>query len=238
MRARPVGRGPTPGPALVRRARCEPHRAHVDAPLDLVSISAQQSPCMPGWVHIWAKSNATRRKRFPHQRPSTCTSAASVSGSHKVIPISRYSAIAVDSAPRACSRWPVAAYSVPRPRWQCASSGACPAPQRGRGPVGKRLQPARRQAGAPAARSPPGAAGSRPHGLVPCVFERAQAHGSPLPGVLHQGDPLGAAAGPVVRRAQRPCEVGEQPGHLFSSGRDRGRAPAGPRRLRSRPDRA
>ena len=33
-------------------------------------------------------------------------------------------------------------------------------------------------------------------------------------GVLHEGDRLGAAAGPVVRRTQRPGEVVEQQGHL------------------------
>ena len=59
----------------------------------------------------------------PVAHASTCASAASVSGSQKVISISRYISIAVDSAVRACSRWPVAAYSVPRPRWQCACSG-------------------------------------------------------------------------------------------------------------------
>ena len=57
---------------------------------------------------------------------STCASAASVCGSQNVISMSRYSAMAVDSAVRACSRWPVCAYSVPRPRWQCAWSGRMP----------------------------------------------------------------------------------------------------------------
>jgi hypothetical protein len=40
----------------------------------------------------------------------------------------------------------------------------------------------------------------------------------PLPdtpgGVLHQGDPLGPAAGPVVGRAQRPGEVVKPQGNL------------------------
>jgi hypothetical protein len=33
-------------------------------------------------------------------------------------------------------------------------------------------------------------------------------------GILHQGDPLGTAAGPVVRGPQRPGEVVEQRGDL------------------------
>ena len=57
---------------------------------------------------------------------STCASAASVSGSQKVISISRYIAIAVDNAARACSCWPIVAYSVPKPRWQWAWSGRMP----------------------------------------------------------------------------------------------------------------
>ncbi len=61
----------------------------------------------------------TRRGRivFPHgHRASTCTNATSACGSQKVISIARYSAMAADSAARASSRWPVAAYNVPRPR--------------------------------------------------------------------------------------------------------------------------
>ena len=52
----------------------------------------------------------------------------------------------------------------------------------------------------------PDAAGPPPVPLVPL--------GEATGGVLHQGDPLGAAAGPVVRRAQCPGEVVEQQGHL------------------------
>jgi hypothetical protein len=44
-----------------------------------------------------------------HHRLSTCASAASVCGNQKVISIPRYISIAVDSAVRACSRWPVTA---------------------------------------------------------------------------------------------------------------------------------
>jgi hypothetical protein len=47
-------------------------------------------------------------------------SAASVSGSQKVISIPRYISIAVDSSAQACSRWPVTVYSVLRLRWQWA----------------------------------------------------------------------------------------------------------------------
>jgi len=54
---------------------------------------------------------------------STCASAASVWGSQNVISIDVYISMAVDSAVRACSRWPMAVYSIPRPRWQCAWSG-------------------------------------------------------------------------------------------------------------------
>src|SRR5262249_52845920 len=61
-----------------------------------------------------------------HYRPSTCASAASVSGSQKVMSMAWYISMAVDNAVRACSRWPVAAYSVPRPRWQWAWSGRMP----------------------------------------------------------------------------------------------------------------
>ena len=42
-----------------------------------------------------------------HQHPSTCASAASVSGSQKVISIDRYISMAVDNAIRAGSRWPL-----------------------------------------------------------------------------------------------------------------------------------
>jgi hypothetical protein len=44
-----------------------------------------------------------------HHRPSTCVSAASTWGSQKVISIDRYISIAVESAVRAYSRWPVLA---------------------------------------------------------------------------------------------------------------------------------
>src|ERR1043166_1788030 len=68
-------------------------------------------------VPFWAKSNATRSASASHDhRPSTWASAASVSGSHKVISIAWDIARAVDSAARACSAWSVCAYSVPRPR--------------------------------------------------------------------------------------------------------------------------
>ena len=42
--------------------------------------------------------------------------AASASGSQKVMSMARYSAMAVERAVRACSRWPVVAYRVPSPR--------------------------------------------------------------------------------------------------------------------------
>src|SRR5262249_38907597 len=61
-----------------------------------------------------------------HQRPSTCASAASVCGSQKIISIDRYISMAVDNSVRACSRWPVVAYSMPRPRWQWVCSGRIP----------------------------------------------------------------------------------------------------------------
>ena len=53
-------------------------------------------------------------------RSSTCASATSACGSQNVISMARYISMAVDSSARACSRWPVLAYSVPRPRWQWA----------------------------------------------------------------------------------------------------------------------
>jgi hypothetical protein len=49
---------------------------------------------------------------------TTLASAASVCGNQKVMSIPRYISIAVDSAVRACSRWPVTAYSVPSRKWQ------------------------------------------------------------------------------------------------------------------------
>ena len=55
-----------------------------------------------------------------HHRPSTCASAASASGSQRVIAIDWYNAMAAANPVRASSRWPVAAYRVPRPRWQWA----------------------------------------------------------------------------------------------------------------------
>src|SRR5262245_47851848 len=61
-----------------------------------------------------------------HHRPSICASAASAWGSQKVMSMLRYSSMAVDSSARACSRGPIVAYKVPRPRWQCAWSGRMP----------------------------------------------------------------------------------------------------------------
>jgi site-specific DNA-methyltransferase (adenine-specific) len=57
---------------------------------------------------------------------STCTSVASVWGSQKVMSMARYSSMAVVSSAQACSRWPVAAYRIPRARWQWAWSGRNP----------------------------------------------------------------------------------------------------------------
>ena len=34
--------------------------------------------------------------------------------------MARYSLMAADSSARACSCWPIVAYSMPRPRWQWA----------------------------------------------------------------------------------------------------------------------
>lgn len=45
-------------------------------------------------------------------------SAASAWGSQNVISLARYNSVAVDSAARACCRWPVLVYRVPRPRWR------------------------------------------------------------------------------------------------------------------------
>jgi len=56
----------------------------------------------------------------------TWARAACALGSQKGIPMARYSAMAADSAARACSRCPVVAYSMPRLRWQCATSGRMP----------------------------------------------------------------------------------------------------------------
>jgi hypothetical protein len=53
-----------------------------------------------------------------HYYPSTCASAASAWGSQNAMSMVRYSAMAVDSAVRACSDCPALAYRVPRPRWQ------------------------------------------------------------------------------------------------------------------------
>ncbi len=52
--------------------------------------------------------------------------------------------MAVDNSVRACARWPVAAYSVPRPRWQWACERAhAQSPRPGPGPAGSRLRPGR-----------------------------------------------------------------------------------------------
>src|SRR5215813_4008273 len=68
----------------------------------------------------------TEGREVHYRRPSTCASAASVCGSQNVMSIDWYISMAVDNAARACSRWPVAAYSIPRPRWQWAWSGRMP----------------------------------------------------------------------------------------------------------------
>ena len=67
-----------------------------------------------------------------------CSSVISTSAfsSQYVIPISRYIVVAVARCSWACSRLSVRRYSLPRPRWQWATRGACrarrPAPWRDR----------------------------------------------------------------------------------------------------------
>src|SRR5882724_6455492 len=61
-----------------------------------------------------------------HHHPSTCASSASAWGSQKVMSMARYSSMAVDNSARASARHPILAYSVPRPRWQWATSGRMP----------------------------------------------------------------------------------------------------------------
>jgi hypothetical protein len=50
-----------------------------------------------------------------HYRPSICDRAASAWGSQNVMSMARYIVMAVDSAIRACSRWPVWPYNRPSP---------------------------------------------------------------------------------------------------------------------------
>src|SRR4030095_9476582 len=57
---------------------------------------------------------------------STWASVASVSGSQNVMSMNQDISMGVESAVQAGSRWPVAAYSMPRPRWQWAWSGRMP----------------------------------------------------------------------------------------------------------------
>src|SRR5262245_46075862 len=57
---------------------------------------------------FWALCSTMRTDSAPHDHhASTCASAASVWGSQKVISMDWYIALAVESATRACSRWPV-----------------------------------------------------------------------------------------------------------------------------------
>src|SRR5438128_2692769 len=70
-------------------------------------------------IHSWAKGHTTRPDAHPHDhRGATCARAVSVRGSQNVMSMARYISMAVESSVRAGSRWPVAAYSVPRPQWQ------------------------------------------------------------------------------------------------------------------------
>src|SRR5215475_6143660 len=93
------------------RVRCHssPSRSFLEQPIcpSSHSLSLQETPSLP--------------LSF-----STCASATSACGSQNVISMARYISIAVDSSARAGSRWPVLAYSVPRPRWQWAWSGRMP----------------------------------------------------------------------------------------------------------------
>src|ERR1051325_9596510 len=78
--------------------------------------------------HCSALQEMSEMQRQGHHCPSACASAASAWGSQKVMSIARYRSMAVESAARARSCWPVAAYSVPRPRWQALLRGALAAP--------------------------------------------------------------------------------------------------------------
>src|SRR5262249_1111528 len=67
----------------------------------------------------------SKYQRVSHA-PPTCASATSAWGSQKVMSIARYRSMAVVSAARAGSGRPLLAYSMPRPRWQCATRGRMP----------------------------------------------------------------------------------------------------------------
>ena len=72
-------------------------------------------------------------------RPSTCASAASVCGSQKSSPsCTSRSPSTTQYGPAPAGR---CAYSVPRPRWQCAWSGRMPSSSPGRGLAGSGLRP-------------------------------------------------------------------------------------------------
>jgi hypothetical protein len=67
-----------------------------------------------------------RTDSAPHDHhASTCASAVSVWGSQNVMSIARYISMAVDNSLRACSCWPLVAYSVPRPCSTRASVMRC-----------------------------------------------------------------------------------------------------------------
>lgn len=149
---------------------------------------------------FWAKRNATRPASASHaQRPATCASAASVSGSQKVISIAWYSLRAAEHLTCACSRGPVMADSVPRPRWQWAMRGRLPsAPARARAWSYWRL-PGRCPVECDTGQPRRGGAWHGPGWYVPCaprrhVLSRHACSGHPCqgPSELTPSTPLGA----------------------------------------------
>jgi len=86
-------------------------------------------PPAPAWSSRSVSAHPVfLRQRHPPclDRSSPCATATAACGSQHVIAMARYIAIAVERSARACSRWPVMPYSVPRPRWPWAWSGRLP----------------------------------------------------------------------------------------------------------------
>ena len=110
-----------------------------------------------------------------HQRSSTCASAASVSGSQKVMSMA------------GTSPWPWTTRCEPAPAGRSRhtacrgpggsgpGAGACPAPRPGRGPHGRRFRPARPLGAGVGMESRRGAAGPTPDRPVAPVCAEVQA---------------------------------------------------------------
>src|SRR5262249_35980751 len=120
----------------IRLWRAEPR-------LDAALCCRQRLATTPAELLAALIQKSTRRARRRERQPAFTAEAASLSVLHcasrtdyqrsspssfsafsnqYVMPISRHIVVAVVRCSRACSRWPVRRYSLPRPRWYLVAS--------------------------------------------------------------------------------------------------------------------